>query len=166
MPELSADAQAVMRYLVAHGEPEHPYALDALEQGVNLHVNPHGEALTAALGELRRQGLVETLKSRTGELESVRPKAKSWAQADASALGYDVRADKRTVAKALLERSPLDGEELRQVTGLTATRINVAVCLLDDDGGITVIARTLGPYPYAFVDARSNFKTRKVVDAE
>lgn len=162
MPELSADARAVMRYLVAHGEPEHPYALDALERGVN----PPGEALTAALGELRRQGLVETLKSRTGELESVRPKAKSWAQVDASALGYDVRTDKLTVAKALLERSPLDGEELRQATGLTATRINVAVCLLDDDGDITVIARTLGPYPYAFVDARSNFKTRKALDAE
>lgn len=151
MSELTPEAEQVLKYLVLNSTPEDLVSFDRIEQSTNLH----GITLSDAIAELDEFQLIDT------QLGHARPGVRAWEIAGEDVVGFDIRADALEVAHAVADTQDwVEAKQLEQMSGLPVTRLNIAVLLLHDEGGLELLL-SMGTRPYAFDSVRATYQTRK-----
>lgn len=160
--ELAPEAKQVLTYLVLnHTLPDSVYAAH-IQNATGLS----GLALADALNELRDYGLIVGEPLRTGEFSAVKPTAHAWDVAGEAVVGFDVQADAQKVAQTLSDAQTdtkpvtLYPEQIEELTGLPANRLNIATLWLKENGLIEATTITYTE-PYAFAFAYATYQTRR-----
>lgn len=119
-------------------------------------------ALNDAVDELEDGGLIRVLRTLGKHFHQIEPTYVLFREF-AARLDYDPTQDVHEVAAAVVAKSQIRGDELRETTRLPSSRINRAVAYLDDYGLVQVV-RTLGTSPFTFSWVKATYRTRRFVE--
>jgi len=162
---LSQIATSIARQVLSETDVESPderaFSGPALTE--TLRLTPR--EVNDAVDELEDAGLVSTTKimgTAPFDFDTIEPTYLLFHVAS-DQLSYDPESDIRMVVAAVASLESADGKKLRDVTGLSAGRLNRAVSYLRDQG-LAEVVRWLGTHPFSFGRIEANRRTRQAAE--